>query len=331
MARVWDQAGMLLVLAILFASCALFVDKFFSWVNMKGLMLAVSTVGIVSCTMLFCLAAGHFDLSIGSVVACAGVVAAVVTNHSGSVLIGVLAGLGSGAVVGWINGIVVAKAKINALITTLASMQIVRGLAYIVSDGKAVGVRYENFYRLGNSSFPHIHLPDKIAEHWPRLAAALADGIPTPVWICLACFLVYGLLLQRTTFGRNTLAVGGNAEAARLAGISVDWLVIMIFTLQGIMAAFAGVVLASRMTSGQPMSSMGFELEVISACVLGGVSLTGGVGTMGFVIAGVLIMGIVQNAMNLLNVPTFWQYVARGLILLCAVLFDRFKLRNKGT
>jgi len=152
--------------------------------------------------------------------------------------------------------------------------------------------------------------------------------VPTPVWITVACFAGFGFVLNRTVFGRDTLAVGGNAEAAHLAGIPVARVKIVIFTLQGVMAAFAGIVLASRMTSGQPNASLGFELEVISACVLGGVSLTGGIGRMGFVIAGVLIMGIVQNAMNLLNVPTFYQYVARGLILLAAVLFDRWKRRG---
>jgi L-arabinose transport system permease protein len=209
-----------------------------------------------------------------------------------------------GALVGLTNGLVVARLRINALITTLATMQIVRGLGFIVSDGRAVGISHEQFFVLGNSSFA---------------------GIPTPVWITAACFLVFGFILNRTVFGRDTLAVGGNSEAAHLAGIPVQRVKIAIFTAQGMMAAFAGIVLASRITSGQPNTSQGFELEVISACVLGGVSLTGGVGSMGFVIAGVLIMGIVQNAMNLMNVATFYQYVARGLILLAAVLFDRMK------
>ena len=182
-----------------------------------------------------------------------------------------------------------------------------RGLGFIVSDGRAVGIGREEFFALGNSSF---------------------GGVPTPVWITAACFLVFGFILNRTVFGRDALAVGGNAEAAHLAGIPVQRVKIAIFTAQGMMAAFAGIVLASRITSGQPNTSQGFELEVISACVLGGVSLTGGVGSMGFVIAGVLIMGIVQNAMNLMNVPTFYQYVARGLILLAAVLFDRMKRRR---
>ena len=303
----FDKAGMLVVLAILFLSCSLFVENFLSWRNMQGLALAVSMTGMVACTMLFCLAAGDFDLSISSVVACAGVVAALVMNRTDSILLGVVAGLACGAVSGFVNGYVVAKLRINALITTLASMQIVRGFGLIISDYKAVGIVNENFFELGNSRFL---------------------GVVTPIWITLGCFLVFGFILQRTVFGRDTLAVGGNAEAAHLAGIAVDRVKIIIFTAQGVMAAFAGIVLASRLTSGQPNTAVGFELDVISACVLGGVSLTGGVGSMTFVVAGVLIMGIVQNAMNLLNIPPGYQYVARGLILLGAVLLDRWKRRR---
>ncbi len=303
-----DQAGMLVVLAILFAGCSVFVENFLSWRNLQGLALAVSMTGMVACTMLFCLAAGDFDLSISSVVACAGVLAAVVMNQTESITLGVAAGLGIGALVGITNGYVVAKLRINALITTLATMQIVRGFGFIISDGKAVGIGLEDFFSLGSSAL---------------------FGVPTPVWITAGCFAIFGFILNRTVFGRDTLAVGGNAEAAHLAGIAVDRVKIIIFTAQGVMAAFAGIVLASRITSGQPNTSQGFELEVISACVLGGVSLTGGVGSMAFVIAGVLIMGIVQNAMNLMNVATFYQYVARGLILLAAVLFDRWKRRKQ--
>jgi L-arabinose transport system permease protein len=228
-------------------------------------------------------------------------------NRTESITLGVAAALALGAAFGSFNGFVVAKLKINALITTLATMQIARGLGFIISGGSAVGIGQEGFFALGNS----------------RLL-----GIPTPVWITAACFAVFGFILNRTVFGRDTLAVGGNAEASHLAGIAVERVKLAIFTAQGVMAALAGVVLSSRMTSGQPNVSQGFELEVISACVLGGVSLTGGVGSMAFVIAGVFIMGIVQNAMALLNVPTFYQYVARGVILLAAVLFDRWKRRK---
>jgi L-arabinose transport system permease protein len=305
--KIWDKAGMLLVLVLVFAGCSLFVDHFLNPANLIGLGLAVATIGMISCTMLFCLASGDFDLSIGSVVACAGVVAAVVMNATGSIAAGIAAGVGLGVVVGLVNGVVVAGFGINALITTLATMQIVRGLGYIVSDGVAVGIEREAFYQLGNSAWL---------------------GVPTPVWIMMLCFVAFGFLLHATTFGRNTLAIGGNREAAYLAGINVTRTKIIIFTIQGAMAAFAGVVLSSRMTSGQPGASQGLELEVISACVLGGVSLAGGIGSMTFVVAGVFIMGIVQNAMNLMNVPTFYQYIARGAILLAAVIFDRMKQKH---
>ena len=304
----WDNAGMLIVFAFLFVALSLFVPNFFSWVNMVGLALSVSMVGMVACTMLFCLASGDFDLSVESVVAFSGVLAAVIIDATGSIVLGILAGILAGGIVGVVNGAVIAKMRINALITTLATMQIVRGMAFIVSGGNAVGIAREEFYVLG---------------------AGHPLDVPNPVWITIICFVLFGVLLNKTRFGRHTLAIGGNREAARLAGIPVDRVKIVIFTLQGLMAGFAGVVLASRMTSGQPNSSVGFSLDVISACVLGGVSLSGGVGTMGGTVVGVLIMGTVQNAMNLLNVSTFYQYLARGMILLAAVLFDQIKQSRK--
>ncbi len=301
---IWDNAGMLLVFAVLFAVLSLTVPYFFSWQNMIGLALSVSTVGIIACTMLFCLASGDFDISVEAIVAFAGVLAAVVINATGSVATGIAAALLAAGLAGAFNGVVIAKLGINALITTLATLQIVRGLGFIVSNGSAVGIMEPSFFVFGNGNLL---------------------GIPTPIWITALSFTVFGFLLNRTTFGRNTLAIGGNREAARLAGIRVDRIKILIFTLQGFMAGLAGIVLASRMTSGQPNTSAGLSLDVIAACVLGGVSLTGGVGTMIGTIVGVLIMGTVQNAMNLLNIPTFYQYVARGVILLLAVLFDRFR------
>ena len=222
----------------------------------------------------------------------------------------VFAGLMLGVVSGFINGFVIARLKINALITTLATMQIVRGLAYIISDGKAVGIEDESFFTLGYANWL---------------------GLPAPSWLTVACLIVFGFLLNRTTFGRNTLAIGGNEEAARLAGVPVVRTKIIIFVLSGLVSAIAGIILASRMTSGQPMTSIGYELIVISACVLGGVSLKGGIGKISYVVAGVLILGTVENAMNLLNISPFSQYVLRGLILLAAVIFDRYKQKAKRT
>ena len=305
----WENASILVIFILLFVLLSIFVPFFFTWVNMIGLALSVATVGMIACTMLFCLASGDFDLSIEAVVAFTGVLTAVVINATGSVMVGIIAGLLAAGLAGLANGVIIAKLRINALITTLATMQIMRGLGFIVSKGSAVGIKAPGFFILGSGSFL---------------------SVPNPVWITIICFIIFGFLLNKTIYGRNTLAIGGNREAARLAGIHVDRIKIIIFTTQGLMAGLAGIVLASRMTSGQPNSSMGLSLDVISACVLGGVSLSGGVGTILGTIVGVLIMGTVQNAMNLLNIPTFYQYVARGTILLLAVLFDQLKRRRSG-
>lgn len=181
--RIWDQYGMLVVFAVLFIACAIFVPNFATFINMKGLGLAISMSGMVACGMLFCLASGDFDLSVASVIACAGVTTAVVINLTESLWIGVAAGLLLGILCGLVNGFVIAKLKINALITTLATMQIVRGLAYIISDGKAVGIEDESFFALGYANW---------------------FGLPAPIWLTVACLIVFGLLLNKTTFGRNT-------------------------------------------------------------------------------------------------------------------------------
>lgn len=302
--KIWNSYGMLLIFFVIFIASCIFIPNFATAINMKGLGLAISMSGMVACGMLFCLAAGEIDLSVASVIACAGVVTAVVLNQTQNIFFGVSAGLGLGALIGLINGLVIAKLKINSLITTLATMQIARGLGYIISDGKVVGITTEEFFDIGYEAI---------------------FGIPLPIIFTIICIAIFGFLLSKTTYGRNTLAIGGNEEASRLAGINVDRTKLIIFVLSGLVSSLAGVILAARMTSGQPMTSIGFELVAISACVLGGVSLNGGVAKISFIIAGVLILGTIENAMNLLNISPFAQYVVRGLILLIAVIFDKYK------
>jgi len=303
------EQGLVVIFIVAFALVALFVPNFLTERNMLGLLQSVVTVGIVACTMMFCLAARDFDLSVGSTVAFAGMVAVMASNATGSILLGLAAAILCGGAVGFINGFVIAKFRINALITTLATMQIVRGLALISSDGRAVGINDPNFY---------------------QLALSKLLGIPTPIWVLLVLFIIFGFVLNRTVLGKNTLAIGGNPEASRLAGVSVDRTRIWIFALQGVVCAIAGILLASRITSGQPNAAVGLELSVISACVLGGVSLAGGRATMSGVIVGVLIMGIAENVMNLLNIPAFYQYIVRGVILLLAVLLDNLRSSALG-
>lgn len=303
----WDSAGMLALYLLLVVACTALIPRFLSASNLGSLAQLVTSVGIVACGMLFCLASGHFDLSVGSTAAFSGIVAVMVVNATQSAALGIAAGLAAGAVIGFINGFVIAGLRINALITTLATMQIVRGLAYMLSGNTVVGSSSTGFNKLFGS--------------YTLLA------IPTPVWLMGGCFLVFGFLLHGTIFGRNTLAIGGNLEAARLAGIPVRRTSIAIFMLQGILAALAGIVEASQLNVADPKASLGLELQVISACVLGGVSMTGGVGTILAVIVGTLIMGTVQNAMNAKSINSNYQYLVSGGILLGAVLYDRLKQR----
>ena len=299
--------GPLVLLVILVGLLSLLVPDFLGVRNLRGLLLSVTLVGTIAATMMLVLAMREVDLSVGSIVALSGVLAAVGMTATGSIAIGVLAGLAGGVMVGFVNGVLVAGFRVNSLIVTLAMMEVVRGLAFLASGGESVAIGLQGFYALGSGG---------------------VLGLSWPIWSMIVSVLVFGTILKATVFGRNILAIGGNPEAARLAGVPILRVRILVFTLQGLVAGLAGIILAARITSGQPNTSVGLELAVISACVLGGVSLSGGVATMGGVIIGVFIMGAAQNALNLLNVPTFYQYVVRGGILLLAVVADR--LRQDG-
>jgi L-arabinose transport system permease protein len=303
------EQGLVVIFVVALAIVSLTVPNFMTERNMLGLLQSVVTIGIVACTMMFCLASRDFDLSVGSTVAFAGMIAVMASNATGSIPLGLIAAILCGGIVGLVNGVVIARFRINALITTLATMQIVRGLALIASDGRAVGINDPAFYQLALSKFL---------------------TVPTPIWVMAILFIVFGFVLNRTVFGKNTLAIGGNPEASRLAGVNVANMRIWIFALQGVVCGVAGILLAARITSGQPNAATGLELSVISACVLGGVSLAGGRAAMTGVIVGVLIMGIAENVMNLLNIQAFYQYVVRGLILLVAVLLDNLRSSAVG-
>ena len=306
--RAIQQSGIVLVFLLLLLLLAALVPDFTSRGNVTGLLLSVTLTGTIASSMMLVLALGEVDLSIASIVAFAGVVGSVAANTLGAPL-GILCGILAGGAIGLFNGVVVAWFGINSLIATLATMEAVRGLAYIASGGDAVPIMAPAFFGLSAASFL---------------------GFTTPVWIMFLSFVVLGFVLNRTVFGRDVLAIGGNVEAARLAGIPVTRLRIGVFALQGLLAGLAGVLLTSRMGLGDPKTSIGLELAVISACVLGGVSLSGGIATISGVVVGVLIMGCVQDAMGLLNVPAFYQYLVRGGILLLAVMFDRWKTGRKA-
>jgi L-arabinose transport system permease protein len=293
--------GMVFVALLVFFSAT--IPGFASRDNVDSILQSVAPIGLVACTMLLCLAAGDFDLSVGSTGALAGVLAAWMIKDGKPAGVALLAAIGLALAIGLFNGFDIARIGINALITTLATMQIVRGSAQLLAQGTPISCSDPAFVALNHKVM----------------------GVNMPVWLMLAAFGIFAIVLNLTAFGRNVLAVGGNAEAARLAGIGVPRIKIVVFALQGALCGLAGLTQASRVSLAEPNAFMGFELSVISACVLGGVSLTGGVGTVSGAVIGVLIMGTVQNAMSLKGVDQFWQLIVTGMILLGAVLFDRVK------
>lgn len=303
-----DRAGGVIILVLLLIVSAITVPNFSSSQNLVfSLGLGVVTTGIVACGMLFALASGDFDLSVGSVAAFSGMIVAVAVSKGMGVGPAIALGLLSSLIIGAANGIIIAVFGINALITTLATMQIVRGAAYLLNDGNSLGIANESFSQLGTGS---------------------VVGIPLPVWFLVIVLVASGFLLHRTIFGRNTLAIGGNKEAATLAGVPTTGTKIAIFSLLALLSGLAGIISSAQTQLGDPKGMVGLELKAISGCVLGGVSLNGGIGSIQHVVAGVLIIGTVQNVMDLKNVPTFYQYVISGVILLAAVLFDRLKQKT---
>lgn len=305
-----QRSGFLLALLALFAYGFFFVKGFGSLQNLTNFGLAVATVGIVASAMLFCLACGDFDLSVGSTLALSGIVATMVSNKTGNLTLGILAALIAGMCVGFINGIVIAKFKINALIATLAMMQIVRGSVQLLSKGLVLTPTHASYGSLGNYTIL---------------------GFSGPVLLMFAAFGFFGVLLHKTVFGRDTLSIGGNIEAARLAGVRVDRTKIYIFMMSGMAAAIAGFVSSSRLISASNNAGERMELQAISACVLGGVSLSGGVGSISGVMMGVIMMGVVENIMRLRGDNPFLQLIVTGLILLAAVFIDKLKTRKQGS
>jgi ribose/xylose/arabinose/galactoside ABC-type transport system permease subunit len=217
------------------------------------------------------------------------------------------ASIALGIAIGLANGAVISYGRINPLITTLATLAIVRGIAYVVSGGKEIVIRDATWLSLGTGTIA---------------------GIPYMVLLLAATFLVFGLAMPRSLFGRYAYAIGSSARAARLAGVAVDrWRLTFYITCGGL-AALAGLVLVARTGNAQPSAALGIELDVITAVILGGTSLSGGRGTLAGTLVALLLIGIINNGLTLVGVPSYWQQVTKGAILLAAVLYD--ELRRHG-
>jgi ribose transport system permease protein len=299
--------AVLLLLVVFFAATS---NAFLVPANLFNVARQVSMLGIAAVGMAFVLLLGGIDLSIGSQITVVNIVAAwmMVKGHQNPI-IACLVALMISTTVGFLNGWIVANIKMPALIVTLGSMTILEGLAYIISGGIPI------------FGFP---------KGFSVIGQGYIGPVPVPVIIMIVILAIGSFILEKTYFGRYFYAVGGNEEAANLSGINVRRVKYLAYTLSGLFAGIAGVVMLSRTNSGQALAGKGFEFDVLTAVVLGGVSVNGGQGKINNVVAGVLILGVLSNGLVLLNVSQYVQMVTKGAVLLLAVGFDCYQKSKQG-
>lgn len=300
------DSGILVAFLLVFVGLTLTTDTFLTQRNMINLLDQSAVIGIIACAAALFIVSGAFDLSTSAVAAVSAIVAVTVTEAAGPVL-GVLAGVACGALVGAFNGVVIAYVGINSFIATLASAIVYRGIAVVVTGGQIVGTQADAFRTL--------------ARPTPIL------GITMGTWIFIGVFLVLTFLLSKTMFGRMVYAVGGNEEAARLSGVSTRGVRTSVFAISGACAAIAGIIVAARTGNAQASMLTGMELTAIAAAVVGGTSILGGEGAIWRGVAGVIVLGLIGNGFNLLGIDSIYQNVVTGALILLAVGLDQ-KLRR---
>lgn len=302
------QFGIWLVLLVLLVFFSIASENFLNSHNLLNVARQVSMLGIVSVGFAFVLLLGGIDLSVGSVVTLVNIVCAwLMVNAGWHPAVAVVAALALSATIGFLNGWIIANIQMPPIIVTLAMLIIIEGVAYLICDGLPI------------YGFP---------ESFAVIGQGYVGPIPIPVIIMAVVMALGGFILSKTFFGRYFYAVGGNEEAAKLSGIDVKRVKYLVYTLSGFFAGVAGVVILSRTNSGQVLSGKGFEFDVLTACVLGGVSVSGGFGKISNVLAGVLILGVLSNGLVLLDVSQFVQMVIKGVVLLVAVAIDSLQHRK---
>lgn len=298
-----------IVLVLLCLVATLSSDRFLSYANLTNVLLQAAVIAVVTIGMTYVVIGGGFDLSVGSVAALSGCIAAEVLLQYG-VLAGVMAGALSGVVVGIVNGLVIAKLRVSPFIATLGTMILVRGIVLLLTQGAPV---------VGD---------DGLGETFATLGSGRILGLPILVWIAGVLAIVFSWILHRTAYGTRVFAVGGNREAAFLSGLPVQRITVSLYAICGLTAGLAGVLLAARLQSGQPSAGEFYELTSIAAVVLGGAALQGGEGRLYKSMVGVLIMVILANALNLLEVDSYWQRVAIGIVIISAAAVDQLRHRR---
>jgi ribose transport system permease protein len=300
-----QDLGLVVIIVICSILLGLASPVFFKWINIENLLFGSTIIAIVAIGEAFVIMVAGIDLSVGAVLALSSVLCVgLAVNQGLPAWLAALIALGLGAVAGLINGVAVTRFKIPALIATLAMMSIARGVAFIYSGGRNIA---------------------PIPDIYDQIQAAHLFGVPVIILFTLAIALIAHFVLSSTRFGREIYATGGNPVAATLSGIRADRVIISAYLISGIAAALGGLMITARLEAGAATAGFGMELTVISAAVIGGVSLFGGEGKIGSVLLGVLLLGLVQNAINLLNVPPNYDYVVSGLVIALAAALDVFR------
>jgi ribose transport system permease protein len=302
------QKGILIGFLALCVVLSIVSPYFLTAPNLSNVLRQISTNAIITFGMTFVIIIGGIDLSVGAIMALTGIVTTgMISDFGMETGLAILIGMSVGTGIGIMNGLIIAKAKIVPFIMTLSTASIARGFAYIYSGGRPIRVVDEAFNFLGSGYIGPIALP---------------------IVYMMVIFGLLCLLMYKTRFGRHCFAIGGNRVAARFSGINIAKAEIIIYSMSGFLAAFSGVIISARMFTGQPTVGQGAELDAIAATVIGGTSFSGGSGAMLGVFLGALIIGVLNNGLNLLNVDSFWQEVVKGLVILFAVLFDTLKNRK---
>lgn len=285
---------------------AIFNDRFLTIGNILNVLRQTSINSVIAAGMTFIILTGGIDLSVGSTLALTGAVMASLLSAGVPLFISIVIAIILGAFIGVLNGVIIAKGKVQPFIATLAMMTIIRGATLIFTNGRPISTGdfagADQFYWLGSGKL---------------------FGIPAPVYVTILVFSLAYYLLKHTSLGRYVYALGGNEEATKLSGISVDQIKYKVYAISGALAAVAGLIVTARLSSAQPQAGTGYELDAIAAVVLGGTSLAGGKGGVIGTIIGALIIGILNNALNLMDVTSYYQLLAKGIVILIAVLIDR--------
>ncbi|MGL4910919.1 MAG: ribose ABC transporter permease [Romboutsia sp.] len=296
----------LIGLVLLIAVVSILSPSFLSTKNIFNILRQTSVNAIIAAGMTFVILTGGIDLSVGSTLAISGAICATLLVSGQSIIVGVFAAIIIGALVGFLNGFIISKGKLQPFIATLATMTVLRGLTLVFTDGKPI--------TLGSSD---------LAINFGKIGGGVIFGIPTPAIIMVLIFVLCAYVLNNTKMGRYTYALGSNEEATKLSGLNTDKIKIWVYTISGILSAVAGIIITSRLYSAGPTAGTGYELDAIAAVVLGGTSLTGGKGKISGTIIGALIIGVLSNALNILDVSSYYQMMVKGAVILLAVLLDR--------